>query len=72
MRTRAVEQQWRELAEAAFTGMGEWREERPAGTFGLVEAAVGQRLGGSRRRLVRAPAPGARPGRAGAGPAWPD
>lgn len=44
---------WSELAEEAFTGMAEWREQHPKATFREIEAAVDERLAAVRARMLQ-------------------
>ncbi len=43
---------WSELAEEAFTGMAEWREQHPKATFREIETAVDERLAAVRARML--------------------
>jgi hypothetical protein len=45
--------QWRDLAEAALTGMAEWRLQHPKATFREIEAAVDERLARLRARMLQ-------------------
>ena len=47
-----TERKWREFAEAAFTGMAEWRQQHPKATFREIEAAVDEQLSVVRARML--------------------
>ena len=53
MRLDDLDAQWRELAEAAITGMAEWRVQHPTATFREIEAAVDERLARVRARMLQ-------------------
>lgn len=46
------DEQWAEAAEAVVRGMKEWRLQHPRATLGEIEAALDERLGGLRVRLL--------------------
>lgn len=48
----AVEARWRELSEEVFVGMKEWRIQHPKATFREIEAALDERLGRVRARML--------------------
>ena len=45
--------QWHELAEEVMSGMKEWRLQHPKATLREIEAALDERLGQVRARLLR-------------------
>ncbi len=47
-----LERKWSKLAEEAFTGMAEWRQQHPKATFREIEAAVDARLASVRARML--------------------
>jgi len=48
-----LEARWRELAEAVFIGLQEWRLQHPKATLREIEAALDERLSGVRARLLQ-------------------
>jgi YgiT-type zinc finger domain-containing protein len=44
---------WRELSEEVLTGMKEWRLAHPQATFSEIEAALDERLGRLRARMLQ-------------------
>jgi hypothetical protein len=48
-----MEARWRELSEAVFTGMAEWRAQHPRATFNEIEAALDERLATVRARMLQ-------------------
>jgi YgiT-type zinc finger domain-containing protein len=46
------EARWDSLAEEALDGVRRWRQEHPTATLTEIEAAVDERLGGLRARVV--------------------
>lgn len=53
MERERMERRWAQLAEAAFTGMAEWRVQHPTATFREIEAAVDERLAVVRARMLQ-------------------
>ena len=53
MRLDGAEGAWRELAEEAFAGVKEWRQQHPRATFAEIERAVDERWAAARARLVQ-------------------
>lgn len=47
-----VEAGWREASEEALSGMKAWREQHPKATLREIEAALDERLGRLRRRML--------------------
>ena len=45
--------QWDELAEEVLSGMKEWRLQHPKATFREIEAALDERLGKMRARMLQ-------------------
>ena len=52
MRIEDLDARWDELAEEVMTGMQAWRVEHPKATFREVEAALDERLGRLRARML--------------------
>jgi hypothetical protein len=48
-----TEEEWQELATAAFNGVVEWRLTHPTATWAEVERAVDERLAAVRARLLQ-------------------
>ena len=46
------DRRWRPLAEEVLTGMKEWRLQHPTATFAAIEAALDERLGQLRVRML--------------------
>jgi NADH pyrophosphatase NudC (nudix superfamily) len=53
MRHEAFDQGWRELAEEILTGMKEWRLQHPKATWNEIEAALDERLGRMRAKMLQ-------------------
>jgi hypothetical protein len=47
-----VDRRWRELSDEVLSSMKEWRLQHPRATLRDVEAAIDERLGGLRTRMV--------------------
>ena len=47
------DQQWRLLSEDVISGMKEWRDQHPQATLREIEAAIDERLGRLRARMVQ-------------------
>jgi hypothetical protein len=47
------DQQWQKLSEEVLVGMKEWREQHPKATFAEIEAALDERLGRLRARMLQ-------------------
>ena len=47
------EQEWHELAEDVISGMQEWRLQHPKATLCEIEAALDERLGKVRARMLQ-------------------
>lgn len=47
-----LEERWRQLCAEAVTGMAEWRTHHPKATLSEIEAALDQRLGNVRARML--------------------
>ena len=47
-----LEERWRQLCAEAITGMAEWRKQHPKATLSEMEAALDQRLGNVRARML--------------------
>ena len=52
----AFGKQWQVLTEDVLTGMADWRAAHPKATFAEIEAAVDERLGRVRARMLEAAA----------------
>ncbi len=52
MRIEDLDGRWHELAEEVMTGMKEWRLQHPKATFREIEAALDERLGRLRARML--------------------
>ena len=52
MDSEAMRQRWAQLAEEAFSGVAEWRQQHPTATFREIEAAVDERLAAVRARML--------------------
>jgi len=52
MRTEDLDSRWHSLAEEVMTGMKEWRVQHPKATFREIEAALDERLGRLRARML--------------------
>jgi NADH pyrophosphatase NudC (nudix superfamily) len=52
MRIEDLDARWHEFAEEVMTGMREWRVQHPKGTFREIEAALDERLGRLRARML--------------------
>jgi hypothetical protein len=52
MRIEDLDARWHQLAEEVMTGMKEWRIQHPKATFREVEAALDERRGGLRARML--------------------
>ncbi len=52
MRIEDLEARWHELSEEVMTGMKEWRLQHPKATFREIEAALDERLGRLRARIL--------------------
>lgn len=48
--------EWRTLSEDVITGMKEWRLQHPKATFREIEAALDERLGKLRARMLESAA----------------
>lgn len=46
------DQRWWPLAQEVLTGMKEWRLQHPTATFSAIEAALDERLGRLRARML--------------------
>src|SRR6516164_5655346 len=44
---------WQKLSEEVLLGMKEWREQHPKATFAEIEAALDERLGRLRARMLQ-------------------
>jgi predicted RNA-binding Zn-ribbon protein involved in translation (DUF1610 family) len=47
-----LEERWRQLCAEAISGMAEWRRRHPKATLSEMEAALDQRLGSVRARML--------------------
>lgn len=47
-----LEERWRQLCAEAIGGMAEWRRQHPKATLSEIEAALDQRLGSVRARML--------------------
>jgi len=47
-----LEERWRQLCAEAITGMAGWRMDHPKATLSEIEAALDQRLGNVRARML--------------------
>jgi YgiT-type zinc finger domain-containing protein len=47
------DQKWRKLSEEVMTGMKEWRDHHPKATLREIEAALDERLGRLRARMLQ-------------------
>lgn len=47
-----LEERWRQLCAEAITGMAEWRVQHPKATLAEIEAALDERLGNVRARML--------------------
>ena len=52
MRAEAMDQRWRQEAEAVLTGFKEWRLQHPTATLSEIEVALDERLARVRARLL--------------------
>ena len=52
MRIEDLDARWHELAEEVMTGMRAWRGQHPRATFREIEAALDERLGRLRARML--------------------
>lgn len=52
MDSERLQRRWSELAEEAFTGMTEWRQQHPKATFREIEVVVDERLASVRTRML--------------------
>jgi len=52
MRTDDLAARWRILGEEAITGMADWRVQHPKATLTEIEAAIDERLGRVRARML--------------------
>jgi predicted RNA-binding Zn-ribbon protein involved in translation (DUF1610 family) len=52
VRIEDLDARWHELTEEVITGMKEWRLQHPKATFREIEAAVDERLGRVRARML--------------------
>ena len=53
MHHEEFDQGWRELAEEILTGMKEWRLQHPKATWNEIEAALDERLGRMRAKMLQ-------------------
>jgi YgiT-type zinc finger domain-containing protein len=53
MRTEDFDQSWHELSQEVLTGMKEWRLQHPKATFREIEAAIDERLGRLRAKMLQ-------------------
>jgi YgiT-type zinc finger domain-containing protein len=53
MRNENFAQEWQELSEEVITGMKEWRLQHPKATLREIEAALDERLGRLRARMLQ-------------------
>lgn len=53
MRCKDFDQQWRALSEEAISGIKEWRLQHPRASLKEIEAAVDERLGKVRARVLQ-------------------
>ncbi|MGH2541647.1 MAG: hypothetical protein ACRDIB_02540 [Ardenticatenaceae bacterium] len=53
MSGQVVEDQWRQLAEEALSGMSGWRMAHPSATLAEIEAETDRRLAGLRARMIQ-------------------
>jgi NADH pyrophosphatase NudC (nudix superfamily) len=53
MRDENFVQNWRELSEEVITGMKEWRLQHPKATLREIEAALDERLGRLRAKMLQ-------------------
>ena len=47
-----LEERWRQLCAEAISGMAEWRTQHPKATLSEIEAALDERLGRVRARML--------------------
>jgi hypothetical protein len=47
------DREWQKLSEEVLVGMKEWREQHPKATFTEIEAALDERLGRLRARMLQ-------------------
>ena len=47
-----LEERWRQLCAEAISGMAEWRMQHPKATLSEIEAALDERLGNVRARML--------------------
>jgi hypothetical protein len=52
MEREAFDRRWSSLAHEVLTGMKEWRLQHPTATFSEIEAALDERLGSLRARML--------------------
>jgi hypothetical protein len=52
MEREPFDRRWGALAQEALTGMKEWRLQHPTATFSEIEAALDERLGRLRARML--------------------
>jgi YgiT-type zinc finger domain-containing protein len=53
MRSSLSDGAWHDLAEEAWAGLAEWRQQQPKATLAEIEQAVDERLADLRARLVQ-------------------
>ncbi len=53
MRTTEFDRGWRDLSEEILTGMKEWRLQHPKATLSEIEAAIDDRLGRLRAKMLQ-------------------
>jgi len=52
MRSEDLDARWHALSEEVMTGMKDWRVQHPKATFREIEAALDERLGKMRARML--------------------
>jgi len=52
MRSEDLDVRWHALSEEVMTGMKDWRVQHPKATFREIEAALDERLGKMRARML--------------------
>jgi len=53
MGSKGLEESWRGLSEEVITGMAEWRSQHPKATWNEIEAALDERLGRLRAKMLQ-------------------